>query len=251
MDNHWIALYLSGQYPGKYIIPNKLDIVFKIRQKDPSNFGDTILALLHGKSDVEYFKTLLDYYLSYHGEDELKELIEGLWIPESIKIKGKREDFFESRIKNEDKKTIGFITPFDAGKDYIELKKFIQQTLHEIGFGNWKIEESSFDIWWEKETLWESVEEFLNKYPLYIANFRDQNLNVALEVGYLQAKNIPFIQIKNEWEKVSDLDWFIYVGSKDSRNKPWMPSEKATTTHEGNQNKFKENLIIQLKRYLK
>ena len=95
------------------------------------------------------------------------------------------------------------------------------------------------------------MEDFLNKHPFYIANFRDQNLNVALEVGYLQGKWIPFIQIKNEWEKVSDLDWFIYVSSKDSKSKPWIPLDSAVGVHEKNQDDFKGKLITQLKRYIK
>lgn len=76
---------MSGQYPGKYIIPNKLDIVFKIRQKDPSNFGDTILALLHGKSDVEYFKTLLDTFQWLHSKEDYESLLSLLPIPNEVR----------------------------------------------------------------------------------------------------------------------------------------------------------------------
>lgn len=81
MDNHWIALYLSGQYPGRYIVPNKLDIIFKIRQIDSTNFGDPIIWLLQGKSDVEYFKTLLDTFKSLHSWKEFNSLLERIWVP--------------------------------------------------------------------------------------------------------------------------------------------------------------------------
>lgn len=65
-----------------YTVPNKLDIIFKIRQIDSTNFSDTMIWLLHGKSDVEYFKTLLDNYMAFHWDSWLIELLEKLWVPE-------------------------------------------------------------------------------------------------------------------------------------------------------------------------
>lgn len=84
MNTHWIALYLAGQYPGKYIIPNKLDIFFKMKMYSPTYFNDWTIALLQGKSDIEYFKTLLDNYKTYVWEKDLAELLKLLDVPESI-----------------------------------------------------------------------------------------------------------------------------------------------------------------------
>lgn len=71
-----------------------------------------------------------------------------------------------------------------------------------------------------------------------------------METWYLLGKGINFIPIKNEWEKVSDLDGFIYVWTKDSKSSPWVDSEDAKENHEQNKNNFKDKLITQLKRYL-
>ena len=83
--NQRIALYLSGQYPGNYRLPNRLDILLKIRQLDQTNFNDTTINLLQGKSDGEYFGTLLTTFESLHIPEEYKILLDNLNIPEWVR----------------------------------------------------------------------------------------------------------------------------------------------------------------------
>lgn len=64
--NQWISLYLSGQYPGNYRLPNRFDVLMKIRFKDPTNFNDGMLSLIKDKADVEFYNTLLSAFESTH-----------------------------------------------------------------------------------------------------------------------------------------------------------------------------------------
>lgn len=247
-----IALYLSGKLPPYYKPYHKYAFIENLEANSDGTFTETVFDRI-----TKYITTDEGFYsecllrLQKYNDTLFLSFLDILEVP--LDARGKIVPWTQekSEIKKEFEKTIGFITPFDSAKEYLALKGFIRNTLDELWFNDWKIEESSFDVWWETQTLWGSVEEFLNKYPLYIANFRDQNLNVALEVGYLQGKWINFIQIKNEWEKVSDLDGFIYVSSRDTKSKPWTPLESAAWSHEKNQDNFKEKLIVQLKRYIK
>lgn len=240
MNTHWIALYLSGQYPGMYTVPNKLDIIFKIRQIDSTNFSDTMIWLLHGKSDVEYFKTLLDSFKDIHGEDKLTVLLERLSIPNQV-----RHDPYEEIgtkeivIPEHDKKTIWFITPFD--KKHEKLQKIIQTYLNQ-NFSWWKIEVASLEKDGDGKYLWTSIDEFLEKYPLYVVDFRDSNLNVAIELGGILKTWKPCITIVED-KLPSDITWFIYV------RKPKVAMEDDWT--EDAQKKFLEDFSIQLKRYIK
>jgi len=142
MDNHWIALYLSGQYPGKYIVPNKLDIIFKIRQVDVGNFGDPIIGLLQGKSDIEYFKTLLDVYEWFHGKDKLIELLERLWVPEDT-----RNDPYK---KTEDYCSLQDLNDYLGTVNETDFSRFVvMPLLHAMGYEDieykWKVNET--DAW--------------------------------------------------------------------------------------------------------
>lgn len=76
-------------------------------------------------------------------------------------------------------KTIGFITPFDDKQE--KLQNLIQGIL-DVEFDGWKIETVSLEKDGDGKYLWESIDDFLEKYPIYIVDFRDGNLNVAIEL---------------------------------------------------------------------
>ncbi|EKD93259.1 MAG: hypothetical protein ACD_28C00192G0004 [uncultured bacterium] len=82
--NHWISLYLSGQYPGFYRLPNRFEILLKIRLADSTNFEDSMVSLLKDKSDVEFYNSLLSAFESIHGADEFQKLLEILKVPKEV-----------------------------------------------------------------------------------------------------------------------------------------------------------------------
>lgn len=143
MDNHWIALYLSGQYPWKYIIPNKLDIIFKIRQIDPSNFGDPIVSLLQWKTDVEYFKTLLDTFGSIHDIDSVQLLLSRINVPEDV-----RTNPYEITSQIEPCSIQELSTYLDSVNETDFSRFVIMPILIAMGYENveykWKVNETDF-----------------------------------------------------------------------------------------------------------
>ena len=84
--NHWISLYLSGQYPGFYRLPNRFEILLKIRQIDGTNFGDTMMSLMKDKSDVEFYNSLLSAFESLHGATEFQKLLEDMKVPQEVRV---------------------------------------------------------------------------------------------------------------------------------------------------------------------
>lgn len=84
--NHWIALYLSGQYPGSYRMPNRLEVLMKVRQLDTANFGDVTIGLLKDKGDSEFYYSLLETFESSHSSEEYSQLLERIGIPDDVKV---------------------------------------------------------------------------------------------------------------------------------------------------------------------
>lgn len=80
-----IALYLSGLYPWFYRLPNRLDIIMKIRQLDWKNFSDDMISLLKNSSDQEYYFSLLTTFHDLH-TDQFEVLLNMLSIPEEVRI---------------------------------------------------------------------------------------------------------------------------------------------------------------------
>ena len=79
-----ISLYLSWLLPGKYILPNRLWIIHKIRKYDINNFNDTMIWLLIWKCDAEYYNTLLETYKNIHWDHKFNKLLIELDIPTDI-----------------------------------------------------------------------------------------------------------------------------------------------------------------------
>lgn len=83
--NHWISLYLAGQYPQYYKLPNRFDVLFKIRQIDANNFSDTLISLLKDKQDLEFYSTLLDTFQSLHSKEDYSSLLDRLDVPVEVR----------------------------------------------------------------------------------------------------------------------------------------------------------------------
>lgn len=210
--NHWIALYLSGQYPGKYTLSNRLRILFSIRQKDTTNFEEPTISYLHSKNDVEYYHTLLDTFEIRHWSDEYNQLLEELNIPLEVRkspntkieqednAEGESEDELNNRVT-----TIWLITPFD---DTWSIRKDI---LNEIAGKFWyDVSEVKMEKDSNEKFLWDSIISFLDKYELYVVDLRNQNLNVSIELWYILAKGKECIVITDQ-DLPSDIRWFKYV----------------------------------------
>jgi hypothetical protein len=150
----------------------------------------------------------------------LAEIVEELKIP----YEARGSDFVEpKKAVTKDKiieKTIGFITPFDKKQE--KLQGIIEDVL-KSDFKEWRIESASLEIDGDGKYLWSSIDDFLEKYPVYIIDFRDENLNVAIELGgILKSKKDAIVITKDELP--SDIRGFIYV------KKPTVEMEDDNTT---------------------
>jgi hypothetical protein len=215
--NHWLALYLSGKYPGNYRLPNRFDVILKIRQLDGVNFSDAMLSLLKDKGDIEFYNSLFSTFESLHSPENYEKLLARLEIPKNIL----RDPFEKEEITKSGKlpKSIGFLTPYDGNKDTKEeMIKSILPT-------DWKFESFDLKTFVDKDFLWEQVKQFLEKHAFYVVDLRPKkeekeksktfNENVLLELGYILAKGKKLILIKREGLQIpSDLRGIPYVEEK-------------------------------------
>lgn len=58
--NHWIALYLTGKYPGRYLVPDKLRFIDAAFEAFPSEFSDAKVRLIENLSEYEFYFTVLN-----------------------------------------------------------------------------------------------------------------------------------------------------------------------------------------------
>ncbi|MDD3793909.1 MAG: TIGR02391 family protein [Candidatus Gracilibacteria bacterium] len=100
-QNHWIALYLSGQYPGFYTLPDRLNFFDELKDKD-HNYNDVILGQFQNKSDIEFFYGLLNLFQKKHLDEDYNQLLIDLGIPEKVKFNPKDEKKEESKIEKKD-----------------------------------------------------------------------------------------------------------------------------------------------------
>jgi len=66
-------------------VPDRLSFLAKLKQKDPSNFSDIIVATVNTKDDFEFYNSLLNLYEKYHSEEEFKILLDELNIPLNVR----------------------------------------------------------------------------------------------------------------------------------------------------------------------
>ena len=81
---HKISLYLSWMLPNNYRMPDRLSIIFAIRQFDGDNFNDTMIWLLQNCSDYCFFNSLLTNFKEIHWLQKFFKLCNVLNIPEHI-----------------------------------------------------------------------------------------------------------------------------------------------------------------------
>lgn len=102
-QNHWIALYLSGQYPWFYTLPDRLNFFDEIKLENPTRYTDTILWQYQTKNDIEFFYSLLNSFERNH-KDKYDELLKKLWVPDEVKNDpraDKKEIVKEANITND------------------------------------------------------------------------------------------------------------------------------------------------------
>ena len=120
-------------------------------------------------------------------------------------------------------------------------------------YPGWTIKTASLGEDGNGRFLWGSIKDFLDKYPVYVADFRGNNLNVPLEAGYILGKlgeNAKIIIILSEDQKISDLSGMIRVSKKENGTKAGVPSDVAAKAQDSINKRFKESLKEQLKHYL-
>lgn len=142
--NHWIALYLSGQYPGFYRLPNRFEVIRKIRQADPTNFNENMIALIKDKYDIEFYNTLLSEFQELHGDKKHIELLEKLSIPEQV-----RRDPHEKQAANMGVVNLHKIEAYLKNASEEQFSRFIvMPILQAMGYENveykGKVSESDF-----------------------------------------------------------------------------------------------------------
>lgn len=211
-QNHWIALYLSGQYPGYYTMPDRLTFFDEIKLENPTKYNDTILWQYQWKNDIEYFYSLLNSFERNHHE-KYKNLLTTLWVPDDVKNDPRGE-------KNQ--KTISLnIEDIEKYLDWLDEKWFsryvIMPLLHAMWYEDieykWKVNETDFWLdffpikfkspWWiihytwiqtksKKMTNWDTTWWELNK------------LIEETKTAFWQKHNL------NTWESVKISEYVIF-----------------------------------------
>lgn len=249
-------MFLAWKLPPYYGSSNLYAFTKALRNFAKEEFTNDEMTFIQTQAkwvDEEvYFMVLDDLWKSTPEEQiewkksrkDIVELLKSLWVNDEVlwveKVETKKTDF---------PKTIWFITPFDWEKD--DTQEFIQSILDK-NYEWWKIEVASLKSknW---RYLWDSIENFLNKYQVYLADVRNGNLNVALEIWYLlwdrkEEANVVFIV--DDKEKISDIQWMIRVSKKDNWTKAWVTPEKASKKQQEINDKLEKDLKEQLDKFI-
>ncbi|MBS8122073.1 TIGR02391 family protein [Candidatus Vampirococcus lugosii] len=133
-QNHWIALYLSGQYPGFYTMPDRLSFFDELKLENPTRFTDVVLGQYQNKNDVEFFYSLLNSFERNHS-DKYEDLLVRLGVPDDVK-NDPRVD--KKEVKNEVVKenNFGDLIYKEIGKTLDnDIKKFFFNGLKTKDYG--------------------------------------------------------------------------------------------------------------------
>lgn len=252
IDTNRVAAYLAGSFSPYYQAFSKIEFILLLSSKAGGIFTDEKFQLIerHTSSLQQFYAESLN--LLKNQQELLLEIVDVLNVP--FEAKGK--DFVAPRhqqdikIDPENQKTIGFITPFDDEMKVME--SFIRRILKR-DYSGWNIKTASLGKDGTGRFLWSSIKDFLEKYPVYIADFRDQNLNVSLEVGYLLGKfgdDAKIIIILDENVKISDLSGMIRVAKKANNTMAGKSPSAAAKVQTRINKELGKNLKEQFKRYL-
>ncbi|PCI24487.1 hypothetical protein COB57_04790 [Candidatus Peregrinibacteria bacterium] len=207
IETNRVAAYLAGNFPPYYEEYDKIEFILILSGRSPKIFSQEKFNLIekHTDSLQKFYASALN--ILKNEERLLVEIIEELNIP----FEARGSDFVQSKVKEnkiEDiTKDIGFITPFDDEKE--EMEEVVSNILND-DFPEYSLTACSLKEDGDGKILWNSIKDFSEKYDLYIVDFRDKNLNVAIELGYILALEKPFILIVSE-DLPSDINGFIYV----------------------------------------
>lgn len=197
--NHWIAIYLSGQYPWKYVSPDRLRVLFAIRLLDGTNFWDSIISLLHWKEDFEYYKTLLDNFQKLQWEEWYNKLLQDLSIPNEVAEWPNKK--CEQKGNKEEKKW----NENDFSESiYKEMSKTIDPDLKKYFFN-----------WLKTKDYWVYLREVLTYLSIYL---RDYHNKVWLPWEKKEWEAVEAI-FKNKDLKITEVD----LTTEDGRSKKeWL-----------------------------
>lgn len=225
MDIRKIAMFLAWRLPPYY--NNRESNLYAFKKFLNNNISRTeyttdemnfILQQAKNKDEDVYFMVLDDLWnnviekseeLKINKSEFIKLLIE-FWIPKEVLGIEEKEE--ENKLKS---KTIWWITPFD---DTWFIRKEI---LNEISSKFWYwVQEVKMDKDSSWNFLWDSIKWFLNKYDIYVVDLRKNNINVAIELGYILGKEKEIIVVTDQ-ELPSDIRWFKYIKPKSITITAW------------------------------
>lgn len=211
MDIRKISMFLAWKLPPYYGSSNLYAFTKALRNFAKEEFTNDEMTFIQNQAkwvDEEVYFMVLDDLWKTTPEEQIEwkksrkdivELLKSLWVNDEVLGIEEKE---EIQTKS---KTIWFITPFD---NTWTIRKDI---LNEISSKFWYwVQEIKMDKDWSGKFLWDSIVWFLNKYNLYIVDIRWQNLNVAIELGYILAKEKEVIVITDQ-DLPSDIRGFKYI----------------------------------------
>lgn len=146
-QNHWIALYLSGQYPWFYTLPDRLNFFDEIKLENPTRYTDTILWQYQTKNDVEFFYSLLNSFERNH-KNKYEDLLVRLSIPNEVKNDPrieKKEIKFENNLGVEEiEKYIDWLDE-EWFSRYVVMPILQSMWYKDIEY-KWKVNETDFGL---------------------------------------------------------------------------------------------------------
>ncbi len=250
IETNRVAAYLAGNFPPYYESFPKVEFILLLSAKAASVFLPDKFDLIekHTSSLQQFFSESLN--LLKDRTELLIEIVDALNVP----FEARGADFVQPKNQGLGKpahaeKTIGFITPFDEEMGITQ--KFVEEILRST-FPGWKIEKAKLQQK-DGKFLWNSIESFLQKYPVYLADVRDGNLNVALEIGYLLGErkdDAKIVFIVNEDVKISDLQGMIRIAKHENDTKAGESPKRAANRQKEINKKLKDGLKSQFKSLL-
>ena len=219
-QNHWIALYLSGQYPWKYIMPDRLSFFDEIRIEDSARYNENLLTQFQTKNDIEFYYSLLNSYQRNYWEFKYSDLLDRLEIPNEVKIDPRIKQ--DSNIFNPLK-----IQEFEGYMDSLDETGFSRYVIMPILKAMWyedieykgKVNETDFWIdffpvkfvspWWAIHYSW--IQTKSAKMTNWDTTWSGNEMNKLIEETKT-AFNQP--HLLNTWEKIFISEYIVF-NSKD------------------------------------
>lgn len=186
--NHWIALYLSGQYPWYYIMPDRLSFFDELKLENPTRYNDVILWQYQNKNDVEFFYGLLNSFERNHSKD-YDNLLGKLWVPDEVK-NDPRGEKKESKIEVIKENNFSEII-------YKEISKTLDNDIRKFFFNGLKTKD-----------YWVYLREILNYLSIYLKNYHNK-IWLTWEKKEWDAVDAIFNNkdLKITWVNLTTEDW--------------------------------------------